>query len=100
MLQTMAALSLDALGRSTSISSLGQTKLGFHIPPFTSVDHLHLHAFELPHKRLANVEFKSTWLSKPKLGKGWGWFVDIDQTIDILKSGQNVKIKPVHVGQN
>lgn len=26
-----------------------EVKLGYHVPPFVSVDHLHLHAFALPH---------------------------------------------------
>eukprot|EP00195_Chlamydomonas_chlamydogama_P005140 CAMPEP_0202906492 /NCGR_PEP_ID=MMETSP1392-20130828/39142_1 /ASSEMBLY_ACC=CAM_ASM_000868 /TAXON_ID=225041 /ORGANISM="Chlamydomonas chlamydogama, Strain SAG 11-48b" /LENGTH=144 /DNA_ID=CAMNT_0049595029 /DNA_START=250 /DNA_END=684 /DNA_ORIENTATION=+ len=25
-------------------------KFGYHVPPFRSVDHLHLHCFELPHE--------------------------------------------------
>ena len=34
---------------STSAPPPPKVKLGFHIPPWNSVDHLHLHAFLLPH---------------------------------------------------
>ncbi len=27
-----------------------EQKLGYHVPPWTSVNHLHLHAFVLPHE--------------------------------------------------
>ncbi|KPV73812.1 uncharacterized protein RHOBADRAFT_45103 [Rhodotorula graminis WP1] len=46
----------------------GEQRLGFHIPPFFSVNHLHLHLLSLP--LMANV-------------------------IDILRAGQRVHVRPV-----
>ncbi|GAX74126.1 hypothetical protein CEUSTIGMA_g1575.t1 [Chlamydomonas eustigma] len=41
-------------------------KFGYHQPPYRSVDHLHLHCFELPHSSLIkNLKYciPSVWLS-------------------------------------
>ena len=84
----MASLSLTTLATNSPITPLLPSfsaapptyTLGFHIPPLTSVQHLHLHAFELPFDDFRNrVEFRSTVRSHGQLGKKAGWFVGVGQ---------------------
>lgn len=52
-------------------------KLGFHYPPLYSVEHLHLHAFSLPHTGpAAALRFKESGSERPRL-----WFVRPDQVV-------------------
>jgi hypothetical protein len=47
-------------------------KFGYHVPPFRSVDHLHLHCFELPHTsalKAAKYCLPRVWLSHDGLSK-------------------------------
>jgi hypothetical protein len=54
--------------------------LTLHRRPLDSVAHIHLHAFQLPHSSAsAKVEFRSTRRSHERLGKSFGWFVELDQ---------------------
>ncbi|KAL7417337.1 scavenger mRNA decapping enzyme C-term binding-domain-containing protein [Mrakia frigida] len=104
LLQNMSSLSLSILSRSSSSPPpspppLNSTPnpsylLGFHIPPLTSVPHLHLHAFELPFDDLRNrVGFRSTVRKgEGKKGKGLGWFVDVQQVMDMLEAGMKVTV--------
>ena len=70
------------------------TRMGFHIAPFHSVDHLHLHVQALP--------YKSPWRAAkypviPGYGsciKGFSWFVEIEQAIQILERGKAVQTLP------
>jgi hypothetical protein len=82
-------------------------RLGFHIPPFSSVHHIHLHV--LSHG-WAKVKYRSTTCRKSvsvtpssledgfgiKHGKKWGWFVDVRDVKDILSAGKTIKVAPVH----
>lgn len=66
--------------------------MGYVVPPFNSVYHLHLHVLGLP--------FTSTLKSlmyriAPGTGgndKGFSWFVEVGQAIDILKKGREVGV--------
>ena len=43
-----------------------ETRFGFHIPPFNSVDHLHMHAFALP--------FEPAWKERKYSEEAWARF--------------------------
>ena len=67
--------------------------MGFHIPPFNSVNHLHLHLHALPYRGILKLEFP---ISKGKNGKskGFSWFVEVDQAIEILQQGKTIGVFP------
>ena len=44
----------------TSLEPQRQHKFGFHVPPWNSVDHLHLHCFALPHRGCLAVKYQVT----------------------------------------
>lgn len=69
-------------------------KLGFHIPPFNSVNHLHLHTQALPYKsRLRGAKYPIAHGVKGK-EKGFSWFVEVGQAIRILERGGKVEVWP------
>ncbi|KAI8898729.1 HIT-like domain-containing protein [Globomyces pollinis-pini] len=56
--------------------------LGFHVPPFTSVNHLHLHMIGLP--------FNNFWRwAKYPYRYRVSWFITLDNLIEGLESGKN-----------
>lgn len=68
--------------------------LGFHIPPYTSVDHIHLHAQGLPFKStLRKWKYPIVPGSKDR-DKGLSWFVEAEQAVQILSKGRKVGILP------
>lgn len=69
-------------------------KLGFHIPPFNSVNHLHLHTQTLPYKsKLREAEYP---VANGAVGKekGFSWFVEVGQAVRILEGGGRVGVWP------
>ena len=86
---TLSSSSLPTLQCLTNV--LG--RMGFHIPPFNSVNHLHLHLHALPYRWIGKLEFP---IAKGKKGKskGFSWFVEVDQAIEILQQGKTIGVFP------
>jgi len=70
-----------------------ERRMGFNIPPFVLVGHLHLHVHAMPFNSTLSGMFYpiSNWGAKHK---GLSWFVEVDQAIAILESGQQVGVLP------
>ena len=58
-------------------------QLGFHVPPFNSINHLHLHVIAKPFRN---------FLSAAKYPNGWKscrWWIELDRLTESLKKGEN-----------
>jgi hypothetical protein len=66
-------------------------KLGFHIPPFASVPHLHLHILSGRYTMLGRFKYPIAKRAG-KAGKGWSWFVEVGQVVEILERGGKVGV--------
>ncbi|KAK8865655.1 hypothetical protein IAR55_000800 [Kwoniella newhampshirensis] len=62
-------------------------KMGFHIPPFSSVPHLHLHVFSGSHTFIGRFKYP---ISTHGDEKGLGWFVTANQVERTLAAGARV----------
>jgi hypothetical protein len=69
-------------------------RLGFHIPPNTSVDHLHLHVQGLPYRSIIKQAKYPVSPGTNGRSKGYGWFVEVEQLTRILGQGGQVKVWP------
>ncbi|KIM85053.1 hypothetical protein PILCRDRAFT_817891 [Piloderma croceum F 1598] len=80
---------LDDLGVPTAMR-----KLGFHIPPFNSVNHLHMHVQGLPYRSFVRGFKYPIVNGGGSHQKGFSWFAEAGQTIRILERGGSVGIFP------
>ncbi|KAF8151248.1 HIT-like protein [Mycena galopus ATCC 62051] len=79
---------LDGLGILQS-----KRVMGFHIHPFNSVNHLHLHVQGLPYKPMRQVKYPISSGFGP-FQKGFGWFVEPEQAARSLEKGRHVSVLP------
>ncbi len=68
--------------------------MGFHIPPFNSIYHLHLHIQGLPYKSRLQA---AKYLIAPGFlhySKGFSSFVEIRQAIQIVEKSKQIGVAP------
>ncbi|KAI0787732.1 HIT-like protein [Fomes fomentarius] len=69
-------------------------RLGFHIPPYISVPHLHMHVQALPYRSFLRRLKYPVVNGRKGREKGFSWFVDAEQTVRLLEKGVQVSILP------
>ena len=69
-------------------------RLGFHIPPYISVPHLHMHVQALPYRSLLRRLKYPVVTGQRGREKGFSWFADAEQTVRLLEKGVQVRILP------
>ncbi|XP_075940707.1 uncharacterized protein LOC142942316 isoform X2 [Anarhichas minor] len=69
--------------KKAKVSNLDDVRMGFHLPPFSSVPHLHLHALA----PASEMSFKS----QLRYGPQSHWFITVDKVLSQLKSHGKVK---------
>ncbi|SPO24574.1 uncharacterized protein UTRI_03843 [Ustilago trichophora] len=93
LVREMQALGNKALDMVSHDSSR-ERRFGFHIPPFRSVDHLHLHCLQLPFKsKLKGLKYRVAEPPSKEYFKGWSWFAEWKQTCALLQAGRKVQVK-------
>jgi len=92
LLQEMKEVAHRALDSTGVHFPPGARRLGFHIPPLNSVMHLHLHVHGLPYKSLCRQLKYPIASGSGGISKSWSWFVTVDQAIEILEHGRNIRI--------
>ncbi|KAH7911360.1 HIT-like protein [Hygrophoropsis aurantiaca] len=88
-LQSISHNILDGLGIPIS-----DRRIGFHIPPFNTVNHLHLHVQALPYKSFARRMKYPIAAGIGPYTKGLSWFVEARQALRILDQGGQIRISP------
>ncbi|XP_035474093.1 adenosine 5'-monophosphoramidase HINT3 [Scophthalmus maximus] len=78
---------MEKMGRSIleekKVCDLNDVRMGFHVPPFSSVPHLHLHT-------LAPAS-KMNFRSQLHYGPQSHWFITVDKVLSQLKTRGTVK---------
>ncbi|TFK34608.1 HIT-like protein [Crucibulum laeve] len=69
-------------------------RMGFHIPPFNSVYHLHLHVQGLPYTGFDRGVKYPIARGRGSHQKGFSWFAEVDQSIRILEQGKHIGVFP------
>ncbi|CAE6432635.1 unnamed protein product [Rhizoctonia solani] len=70
-------------------------RFGFHIPPFNTVNHIHLHAQGLPYQnKLREKKYRMSTSSRASKTKGFSWYAELGQCVRILESGNRVGVFP------
>ncbi|KAK0531056.1 hypothetical protein OC835_003809 [Tilletia horrida] len=115
LVKAMHALGMEALDSLQQAEGTAASKgkgpgrppkyiFGFHVPPFRSVDHLHLHCLQMPY--LSKRQGLKYPISEPPSShssgssgktpyfKGTGWFVTAEQAVDILAAGRKIGFGP------
>ncbi|XP_056284021.1 adenosine 5'-monophosphoramidase HINT3-like [Pseudoliparis swirei] len=69
--------------KKTKVSNLDDVRMGFHVPPFSSVPHLHLHALA----PASDMTFKS----QLRYGPLSHWFITVDKVLSQLKTRGKVR---------
>jgi hypothetical protein len=73
------------------------SRFGFHVPPMVFINHLHLHCLALPlNGRMGEFLFSVAEPKGPDYLKGWGWFAEVHQVINILEKGETVWLSAVN----
>ncbi|KAJ7315353.1 HIT-like protein [Mycena albidolilacea] len=87
-MKTIGDKILDGLGVLPSLRIMG-----FHISPFNSVNHLHLHLHGLPYKPLRQTKYRISSGFGP-FQKGFGWFIEAEQAVRSLENGRHISVFP------
>ncbi|KAI8980126.1 HIT-like protein [Trametes punicea] len=69
-------------------------RLGFHIPPYISVPHLHMHVQALPYRSFLRRLKYPVVVGRSGHEKGLSWFVEAEQAVRLLEKGLQVRILP------
>ncbi|XP_077443420.1 adenosine 5'-monophosphoramidase HINT3-like isoform X1 [Stigmatopora argus] len=80
--ERMAKMGRNVLEKN-KVRDLTDIRLGFHVPPFSSVPHLHLHA-------LAPAS-KMNESSQRRYGQGSHWFITVEEALSQLRARGRIK---------
>ena len=95
-MQELGDRALDIVSQTAdkSLEVGEERRFGFHIPPFRSVDHLHLHCLQLPFRStLKGLKYRVAEPRGKEYRKGWSWFAEWRQTCALLEAGKKVQVK-------